>query len=77
MPTPQYHDTPDIVITATRWLMRRYQQTGCNKLARMIEQHLSWMESRAASRHLSVTRGFSGIGWCCRSSTPASVINCA
>lgn len=23
MPTPQYHDTPDIVIAVTRWLMRR------------------------------------------------------
>ena len=84
MPTPQYHDTPDIVIAATLWLIHRYQQTGCNKPARTVEQNLSWMESRATSRqlkapcqHLSVTRGFSKISWCCRSSTPANVINCA
>ncbi|MDO9467498.1 MAG: hypothetical protein Q7J36_09375 [Thiobacillus sp.] len=49
MSTPQYHDTPDIVIAATRWLMRRYQQTGCRRLARMVEQHLRWMESRASN----------------------------
>jgi len=53
MPTPQYHDTPDIVIAATRWLMRRYQQTGCCKLARMVEQHLRWMESHATNPQLA------------------------
>lgn len=60
MSTPYFHDTPAIVIAATRWLMRRYQQTGCRKLARMVEQHLRWMESHAsnpqladACRHLS------------------------
>jgi len=29
--------------------MHRYQQTGCRKLARMIEQHLTWMHDRATS----------------------------
>lgn len=48
MSASQYHDTPDIVIAATRWLMRRYQQTGCSKLARMVEQHLRWMEIHAS-----------------------------
>jgi len=47
------HDTPDIVIAATLWLMHRYQQTGCGKLARMVEQHLAWMQDRAASPRLA------------------------
>lgn len=47
------HDTPDIVIAATLWLMHRYQQTGCGKLARMVEQHLAWMQVRAASPRLA------------------------
>lgn len=46
---PQYHDTHEIVIAATLWLMHRYQQTGCKKLARLVEQHLRWMENGAAS----------------------------
>ncbi|ODU40633.1 MAG: hypothetical protein ABS92_12110 [Thiobacillus sp. SCN 63-374] len=49
MNTSQPHDTHEIVIAATLWLMHRYQQTGCRKLARMIEQHLTWMHDRAAS----------------------------
>ena len=53
MNTSQPHDTHEIVIAATLWLMHRYQQTGCRKLARMIEQHLVWMHDRAASRRLS------------------------
>lgn len=53
MPVPQPHDTSDIVIAATLWLMHRYQQTGCRKLARMIEQHLAWMHDRASSPHLA------------------------
>ncbi len=46
------HDTPDIVIAATLWLMHRYQQTGCGKLARMVEQHLAWMQDRATHPRL-------------------------
>lgn len=42
MNTSQQHDTHEIVIAATLWLMHRYQQTGCRKLAHMIEQHLAW-----------------------------------
>jgi hypothetical protein len=53
MNTPQPHDTHEIVIAATLWLMHRYQQTGCRKLARMIEQHLAWMHDRATSPRLA------------------------
>ncbi|MCL5061497.1 MAG: hypothetical protein M1449_14220 [Candidatus Thermoplasmatota archaeon] len=49
MAAPQYHDTHEIVIAATLWLMRRYQQTGCKKLAHMVEQHLCWMQISATS----------------------------
>ena len=83
MPTPQYHDTLDIVIAATLWPMHRYRQTGCNELSCKVEQHLSWLESRANSRQLaapcqplSVTQEFSGIAWHRRSSATAYVINC-
>lgn len=47
------HDTPDIVIAATVWLMHRYQQTGCSKLAPMIEQPLAWLHDRMASPRLA------------------------
>lgn len=53
MSTTYFHDTPDIVIAATRWLMRRYQKTGCRALARRVEQHLRWMESRASNPQLA------------------------
>ena len=53
MSAPQPHDTSDIVIAATLWLMYRYQQTGSRKLARMIEQHLAWMHDRASSPRLA------------------------
>lgn len=49
MPTAKFHDTNEIVVAATLWLMHRYQQTGCNKLARLVEQHLRWIETRATS----------------------------
>lgn len=49
MNTSQLHDTHEIVIAATLWLMHRYQKTGCRKLAHMIEQHLAWMHDRATS----------------------------
>lgn len=48
MTAPQ-HDTPDIVIAATRWLIHRYRQTACRELARMIERHLDWMHDRATT----------------------------
>ena len=41
-------DTSDIVIAATLWLMHRYQQTHCAKLARMIELHLGWIQQRSS-----------------------------
>ncbi|ODV02807.1 MAG: hypothetical protein ABT23_04845 [Thiobacillus sp. SCN 63-57] len=52
MNTSQPHDTHEIVIAATLWLMHRYQKTGCRKLAHMIEQHLAWMHDRATSPRL-------------------------
>ena len=56
MATPHTHDTPDIVIAATQWLMHRYQQTACRTLARMVEQHLRWIESHASDRRLAEAR---------------------
>lgn len=44
MAPPHFHDTHEIVIAANFWLMLRYQKTGCKKLARMVEQHLLWMQ---------------------------------
>ncbi len=29
-------------IAVTLWLMTRYQQTGCKKIARLVEKHLAW-----------------------------------
>ena len=55
MPAPQYQETNEIVIAATLWLMHRYQQTGCKKLARMIEQHLRWMQTNDGSQTLTKT----------------------
>lgn len=50
MNTPQPHDTEGIVVTATLWLIHRYRQTGCRKLARLVERHLAWMRERATWR---------------------------
>lgn len=49
MAPPHFHDTHEIVIAATLWLMLRYQKTGCNKLARLVEQYLLWMRASATS----------------------------
>jgi hypothetical protein len=49
MSAPPIHSTHEIVIAATLWLMHRYQQTGCKTLARMVEQHLRWMQLGATS----------------------------
>lgn len=53
MHAPPPHDTHEIVIAATLWLMRRYRQTRCSRLAGLVEQHLRWMEARAASPQLA------------------------
>ncbi|HQT32025.1 MAG TPA: hypothetical protein PLE48_05680 [Thiobacillus sp.] len=53
MPATPTHITHEIVIKATVWLMHRYQQTRCKKLARMVEQHLRWMQTGAASPALA------------------------
>ena len=73
MATPQYHDTHEIVIAATRWLMRRYQQTGCRKFARMIEQHLRWMESHASNPQLADACRCLSFEWRAASRTPEAV----
>lgn len=31
------------VIAVTLWLMTRYQQTGCQKTARLVEKYLAWL----------------------------------
>ncbi|MDP2028014.1 MAG: hypothetical protein Q8K12_00035 [Thiobacillus sp.] len=53
MPATPAHSTHEIVIAATLWLMHRYQQTGSKKLARMVEQHLRWMQAGADSPALA------------------------
>lgn len=53
MTPPKQHDTGEIVIAATLWLMRRYRQTACPRIARMIEQHLAWMRAHASSPGLA------------------------
>ncbi|MCD6706491.1 MAG: hypothetical protein LT080_08580 [Thiobacillus sp.] len=73
MSAPQYHDTPDIVIAATRWLMRRYRRTGCRKLARMVEQHLRWMESYASNSQLADACRRLSCEWRAVSRTPEAV----
>ncbi|MFZ0107328.1 MAG: hypothetical protein WAK92_10755 [Thiobacillus sp.] len=42
------NDTCDIIIAARLWLMHRYQQTRCARLARMVELHLGWMQQRSS-----------------------------
>ena len=53
-PSPQ-HTTDEAAIAATLWLMTRYQQTQCKKLARMIEQHLAWIGSHSDNPALAQT----------------------
>lgn len=53
MSAPYYQQPHEIVIAATLWLMHRYQQTGCSTLARMVEQHLRWMQTRASNPALA------------------------
>ncbi|MGQ9686715.1 MAG: hypothetical protein ACUVT2_10480 [Thiobacillaceae bacterium] len=63
MYTPQPDDAGEIVIDATRWLMRRYRQTGCRRFARMIEQHLSWIREHATRLHLVETSCRLSLEW--------------
>jgi hypothetical protein len=55
MPAPQYQETNEIVVAATLWLMHRYQQTGCKKLAHMVELHLRWIRMSDCSPALTQT----------------------
>lgn len=50
------HDTPDIAPAATVWLMRRCQQAGCSKPARMIDPPLAWLRDREASPRMADAR---------------------
>ncbi|HQS83207.1 MAG TPA: hypothetical protein PKV42_12180 [Thiobacillus sp.] len=72
MATPQYHDTPDIVIAATQWLMHRYQQTACRTLARLVEQHLRWIERHASDRRLAEASQRLAAQWIAVSRTPSA-----
>lgn len=64
MHTSPPHDTHEIVIAATLWLMHRYQQTRCKKLARMVEQHLRWMQAGASSPVLANACQRLSSEWC-------------
>lgn len=70
MATPHYRDTPDIVIAATQWLMHRYQRTACPTLARMVEQHLRWIECHASDRRLAAASLSLAAQWVTVSRTP-------
>ncbi len=59
----QSPDAGEIVVDATRWLMRRYRQTGCRRFARMIEQHLSWIREHATRLHLVETSRRLSMEW--------------
>lgn len=52
MTFPPYHDTPDIVIAATRWLIQRHRTTGCPGVARLVAQHLDWLAAHADKPYL-------------------------
>ena len=72
MSTPQ-HSTHEIVTAATLWLMHRYQQTGCKKLARMVEQHLRWMQTSAANPQLADACERLSFEWRAVSATSAAI----
>ena len=72
MSAPQYQETSEIVIVATLWLMHRYQLTGCKKLARMIEQHLRWMQTNDCSPALTQTCQRLSLTWQTLSGTALS-----
>ena len=72
MATTHYHDTPDIVIAATQWLMHRYQKTACRTLARMVEQHLRWIECHASDRRLAAASLSLAAQWVAVSRTPCA-----
>jgi len=63
MPATPIHSTHEIVIAATLWLMHRYQQTGCRKLARLVEQHLCWMQTSDSSSALDETYQRLSLTW--------------
>mgnify|MGYP001433929544 CR=1 FL=1 len=61
--TPHYHNTPDIVIAATRWLIQRHRLTGCPGVARLVEQHLDWLAARADEPGLDDARRRLALEW--------------
>jgi hypothetical protein len=75
MRIPQPHDTHEIVIAATLWLMHRYQKTGCRTLVHLIEQHLAWMHDSAARPHLADAYRRLSFEWCGHAA-PAAAPTC-
>ncbi len=52
------------VVAATLWLMTRYQQTRCKKIARLIEQHLELITEHSDSSTLVKTCKKLRMDWC-------------
>ncbi len=52
------------VVAATLWLMTRYQQTRCERIARLIEQHLVLIAEHSDSNTLAKTCKRLHIDWC-------------
>lgn len=74
MPAPPFHDTSTIVIAATLWLMHRHRQTGCKKLARMVEQHLRWLRISATNPQLADACEHLSFEWRSASATTSAAI---
>lgn len=72
MPAPPTHDTQDIVIAATLWLMHRYRLTGCSKLARLVEQHLRWIETGVDNPQRATLCQHLALEWRSGACTPSS-----
>ncbi|MFP5410839.1 MAG: hypothetical protein ACLGG6_07675 [Gammaproteobacteria bacterium] len=58
-----YSNTPDIVIAATRWLIQRHRLTGCPGVARLVRQHLDWLDAHADDPELADARQRLALAW--------------
>lgn len=52
------------VVAATLWLMTRYQQTRCKRIAKLIEQHLVLIAEHSDSTTLAKTCNKLRMDWC-------------